>query len=112
MQVSNIKENRSKGDYGVAQGFRYIGDDYWDWWLWIEARDENLDKIDNVIYNLHSTFKNPVRIVNTRENKFRLETAGWGTFTIYIRVNFKDKTVLQLEHMLVLSYPLGEQNKG
>lgn len=111
MEVSQIKAHKSRGNYKIAQGYDYKGDDYWDWWVWVESSDVNLDKIDNVIYNLHYTFREPVRTIKTRENKFKLKTSGWGVFTIYARLNFKDNSVLELEHELELYYPSGEKNE-
>ena len=52
-----------------------------------------------------------MRTIKTRENKFKLETSGWGNFIIYVRINFKDETVLQLEHKLELYYPSGQKNE-
>lgn len=110
MEVSKREINRSKDNYKIEQGYKYMGDDYWEWWVWIEASDADLDKISNVVYNLHYTFRNPVRKVDTRETKFKLKTSGWGVFTIYVRLNFKDESVLDLEHELELYYPSGEKN--
>ncbi len=112
MEISKMIINKSKDDYRIEQAYKYRGDDYWDWWVWVEASDANLDKISNVIYNLHYTFKIPVRKIDTRENKFRLKTSGWGVFTIYIRLNFKDDSVLDLEHDLELYYPSDENNNS
>jgi transcription initiation factor IIF auxiliary subunit len=109
MKISSFKQNISGDKYKIAQGYNYIGNDYWKWWIWIEGNDKDLDKIKNVIYNLHYTFTNPVRIINTRENKFRLETSGWGTFTIYARLNFEDNSVIELQHELELYYDDGKK---
>lgn len=108
MLLQSFDQHVSRGKYEIAQDYSYIGDDFWNWSVWIEASETSLDKIENVIYNLHYTFKEPVRIINTRNNKFKLETSGWGTFTIYARINFKDKSVLELEHELELYYPEGD----
>lgn len=108
MQVLESKKHNTSGNYKVAQSAHYEGEDWWKWSLWIEASDRDLDMIHNVIYNLHFTFNNPVRIIKTRMNKFRLDSSGWGTFTIYVRINFKDETVLDLEHELELFYDDGE----
>jgi transcription initiation factor IIF auxiliary subunit len=56
----------------IEQGIKYQGDDYWNWWIWIEGSQEELDQIDHVTYILHPTFPNPVREVNNRSTKFRL----------------------------------------
>jgi transcription initiation factor IIF auxiliary subunit len=105
MQIQARKEHASRGKYKIVQSYKYTGDDHWDWSVWVESSDKELDKIAYVVYNLHFSFADPVRIVKTRENNFKLSTSGWGIFTIYARVNFKDATVLDLEHELELAYP-------
>lgn len=80
----NINKTLRK-NYRVEQSYKYLGDDYWDWSVWIESDDESeLSKISSVTYHLHNTFPNPVRSIKNRRSKFRLNTAGWGTFTIYL----------------------------
>ena len=111
MKIQSVKKHKSKDKYTIEQSYKYAGDDYWEWSVWIESTEKGLDKIENVIYNLHYTFPNPVQTIKTRENKFKLETSGWGVFIIYARINFKDKTVLELEHELELYYPDGEKNE-
>lgn len=32
-------------DFQIKQGFEYRGDDFWDWWIWIEGAEEALDQI-------------------------------------------------------------------
>lgn len=110
MNLKSVKTNNSANKYKVAQDSTYLGDDYWDWSIWIEATELNLNKIKNVVYNLHETFPRPIRIIDSRDNKFKLDTSGWGVFTIYIRINFKNETVLDLEHELELYYPDGKEN--
>jgi len=112
MELVAYKQHESNIDYSIAQDSKYTGDDYWVWSVWVDATDDALNKIDHVVYNLHYTFPNPVRIIATRNDKFRLETLGWGIFTIYARIHFKDETVLDLEHELELYYPDGEPTEN
>lgn len=104
MKVQSLKKHNSEDKYDIKQTYEYKGDDYWEWSVWIEASEPALDKIQNVIYNLHYTFPNPVRTIKTRHNKFRLDASGWGVFTIYALINFKDGTALELQHELELFY--------
>src|ERR1035441_1241077 len=71
------------------QNFDYKGDDWWEWWVWIEGPDSELDQVKRVVYTLHPTFPNPVRTISDRSTKFRLKSAGWGTFRIFARVFYK-----------------------
>lgn len=77
---------------------------YWYWSIWIDAEKESLDEISNVEYILHSTFRNRVRDISSRRNKFKLSSKGWGEFTVYIRIYFKNQNIkpLYLSHDLIL----------
>lgn len=97
-------------NFAIKQGFEYEGEEWWKWWIWIEAPMEKLNEIDHVVYTLHPTFASPVRRVKNRETKFKLESAGWGVFTIYARICLKDKTEIAIEHDLELQYPDGKKN--
>lgn len=92
----------------IRQKESYEGDEWWSWSIWVDGPDSELDEIDFVEYTLHPTFRNPVREVRNRTNKFMLSTAGWGGFDIYARVVRKDQKVLSLHHELVLHYPDGQ----
>ena len=89
----------------IEQDFKYQGEDYWDWWIWIEGPPEELDQIDRVIYILHPTFPSPVREVKDRSTKFRMKTAGWGEFQIRATVKHKSGRETPLTHNLTLEYP-------
>ena len=84
---------------------RYAGDGRWNWTVSIQAAKPVLDSIQCVEYTLHPSFPNPVRRVCSRgagAGAFPLPANGWGTFTIKIRVLFRDGKQQSLEHQLVL----------
>jgi transcription initiation factor IIF auxiliary subunit len=91
----------------ISQSFKYEGDDWWRWWIWLEGSETELDTVRHVVYTLHKTFPDPVRKVSERRSQFRLESRGWGTFRIYAKVVGKDGNEQKLEHDLVLEYPDG-----
>lgn len=64
---------------------------------------EMLDGVEGVEYVLHPTFPNPVRYISDRETKFALQSEGWGTFVIQIRIFSKDGEEHQARHMLTLN---------
>ena len=101
---------KNSNAYKISQDFKYEGDDWWSWWIWIESDEEMLNDIDFVIYTLHPTFYDPVRKISDRKSKFKLATDGWGTFTIHAKVVFKDKKEIPLKHELHLEYPDGTVN--
>ena len=103
MSVENNK-------YKIEQDFKFEGDDWWSWWVWIEGESADLDNISYVIFTLHSTFRNPVRKIDDRNSKFTLKTEGWGTFPIYAKLVLKDNKEIALTHELYLDYPDGSSN--
>jgi transcription initiation factor IIF auxiliary subunit len=93
--------------YRVDQGYEYIGDDRWNWWVRIDATDAELDRINHVVYTLHPTFSNPVRTVKSRSNRFELRSAGWGVFKLYVDIVENSGEHHKLTHLLQLAYPEG-----
>jgi hypothetical protein len=91
--------------YRIAQDFEYIGKDYWRWSAWIEAEDAELDQVEEVVWILHPSFRRPRRIATERSDKFRLKTAGWGTFLLRAEVVLQDRSRKPLKHYLRLEYP-------
>lgn len=94
----------------IRQWETYVGEDWWKWAVWLEGDVADLDAVQFVEWALHPTFRNPVRKVDDRLNKFRLETAGWGVFPIIARVQMKDGTQKALRHYLELHYLDGTKN--
>jgi transcription initiation factor IIF auxiliary subunit len=91
----------------IVQHASYQGDDWWDWSVELEADGPTLDRVKYVEYELHPTFPKPVRRSTNRSTNFRLATAGWGGFTIYAEVVFRDGSKEKLQHELELLYPDG-----
>jgi transcription initiation factor IIF auxiliary subunit len=94
----------------IAQSEKYVGDDWWNWSVWLEGSPAELDSVVDVEWRLHPTFPNPVRRVTNRKTNFRLDTGGWGVFPIHASVNLKGGGVEKLRHYLELHYPDGRQN--
>ena len=91
----------------IQQTQTYVGHDRWKWAVCLAGTPAELDQIDHVMYILHPTFHNPVRDVADRSSNFRLESSGWGTFTIRAKAIFKDGREEVLQHDLELHYPDG-----
>lgn len=91
----------------IKQDCDYKDDDWWDWSVWIEGSDKEMDNIKSVEYTLHSTFPSPVRKITDRASNFRLTTTGWGNFTLYAKVLHTDGSHTLLEHDVILYYPDG-----
>ncbi len=76
---------------------------HWKWSVWLEGPSYELDGIQSVTYQLHSTFNKPIREVSDRQSGFRLDSSGWGQFMIYITLLYRDGTKEQRQHWLRFS---------
>lgn len=80
----------------------YVGAGRWDWTIFVEADPDTLRQIECVEYALHPTFPDPVRRVCNKPNtKFAYSSNGWGTFSVKVKILYKDERVETLEHQLV-----------
>jgi transcription initiation factor IIF auxiliary subunit len=80
-----------------------VGEDSWNWEIFLKGQEDALAQIRCVEYTLHRTFPNPVRRVCTRGcglRGFPLAATGWGTFDVRISVSLKDGRELTLQHAL------------
>jgi hypothetical protein len=93
----------------IEQSDSYQGNDWWEWAVWVDDAPTKLDSIDHVVYRLHPSFRPPVQKVAERRTNFGLKTSGWGTFTIFADVHYKDGKIEILEHELKLYYPEAEK---
>ncbi len=95
--------------FKIAQGSMYEGwkgQDWWRWWVWIEGSEQDLNEVAYVEYTLHPTFPNPIKRVDDRSSKFRLDTSGWGEFLLRARLHMKGAAKdIQLSHSIELREP-------
>ncbi|WP_165401444.1 pYEATS domain-containing protein [Herbihabitans rhizosphaerae] len=70
--------------------------------VFLESDNENdLDRVNKVVYHLHPTFYEPDRTVVDRETNFELRTAGWGMFNLTAEVHLADRVEpLRLERYI------------
>jgi predicted acylesterase/phospholipase RssA len=94
--------DRQRTQLQIGQQYQYQGEKGWNWSVWLEASDEELDKVDSVVYTLHPKFPDPVRTVEDRKTNFRLRSRSWGTFRIHAEVLLKDGSRVRMKHELVL----------
>lgn len=66
------------------------GEGWWDWSVWIDGPPEELDRVEKVVYRLHPTFPDPVKVVQDRSTAYRLDSSGWGEFTIQADIHYRD----------------------
>jgi transcription initiation factor IIF auxiliary subunit len=91
----------------IQQDTTYLGRDRWKFSVWLEGSPEELDQVDHVMYILDRTFHEPVREVDNRATKFRLEAASWGAFEMHAKAILKGGGETVLHHDLKLLYPDG-----
>lgn len=89
----------------IRQETDYKGGNWWQWSIWLDGPRKELDAVDHVTYTLHPTFPTPVRRIAARRNGFRLDSAGWGEFEIYLDIAYKDGTTRKRTHYVKLEYP-------
>ena len=76
-------------NYSKSVGKR--GDnEYYQWRVFVDEPPEILDQIDEVEYLLHPTFPQPYQVRRNKDDKFALETSGWGEFQILVTIKYKD----------------------
>jgi hypothetical protein len=69
--------------------------------IYLDADDPAmLGQVSEVIYYLHETFKEPIRIVRDRKTSFEVKTIIWGEFNAAATVRFKDGHEVKLERYL------------
>jgi transcription initiation factor IIF auxiliary subunit len=83
----------------VEQTSEEISPDKWKWEIYFKGEEKDLDKIEFVEYTLHPTFINPVRKIYDRDTGFKLQTSGWGTFQVYLRIKLRGKSKEVLESL-------------
>src|SRR3954469_14987285 len=92
--------------FTLSNTARSIGDDRWDWTVFLQASAQNLSKVKCVVYTLHPTFPNPVRRVCDRgqgARAFALNSNGWGEFTIHAKVMLKDGGAQGIDYRVSLA---------
>ncbi len=93
-----------KINLSLQNQWHYKGDNWWEWEAFIDDEGSGeLSNVDHVEYVLHSTFPEPIRKVDDGKGRFRLKTAGWGTFPLRAFVYLKNGQKLKLEHNLKLN---------
>ncbi len=89
----------------LKNNWAYAGNEKWDWEVYLTSGDPSeLDNVKSVKYILHSTFKNPVRVITNRDDNFKLKMQGWGTFEIKAFAILESGDKIRLTHNLELQF--------
>jgi hypothetical protein len=86
--------------------------DFFRWLIFVDASDDELEKIDSVEYELHPSITNPYRPVADRSSKFALKFNSWGSFGVRMTIVFKDGTKKQDRYQLNENKPFPDDVEG
>jgi TIR domain/prokaryotic YEATS domain len=81
---------------------------YYKWKVFMDEPADKLALVKSVEYRLHSSFTNPIRMVENRDTRFALQSEGWGEFIINITIYLNDGTVEHSKYPLDLHKPRGD----
>jgi len=76
--------------------------EYYQWRVFVDEPIQVLAQIKEVEYLLHPTFPQPSQVRSNPEDRFALESAGWGEFQILITIKYKDGREERGKYQLVL----------
>ncbi|HEY6139439.1 MAG TPA: pYEATS domain-containing protein [Thermoanaerobaculia bacterium] len=96
MALEIKQESKYKG--GKSSG-------WWEWSVWVDGSPAELSKVRSVTYRLHETFPQPIRVKKNRKEKFRLDSWGWGEFTIFVNIDTGEGKPITKRHYLTLEVP-------
>jgi pYEATS domain-containing protein involved in immunity/TIR domain-containing protein len=100
MALKIKQESKYKG--GKSSG-------WWDWSVWVDGSAAELSKIKSVTYRLHETFPQPIQVKKNRKENFRLNSWGWGEFTITVNIDTGEGKPIIRRHYLTLEVPPNSQ---
>ncbi len=85
--------------------FSSSGKEHYHLGIWVEANSEDLDRIEQVTYTLHPSFKRQERVSTNRKNKFSITIWTWGMFDISVAIELKDGSTEQIDFFLSFQLP-------
>ncbi len=92
-------------DISTENTAKKTGENLWEWEVFLVGDKKTLDEVRYVEYTLHPTFRDPVKKIEYRgvrpDKGFYLKAKGWGTFTIGVKVVFRNGEIKNLKHPLV-----------
>jgi len=86
----------------VRNTYRYHGQGQYEWTVFLNESRSTLDRIGCVEYTLHPTYPNPVRRVCDSSGGFRLSSDGWGEFTLFVKIEWKNQRATRQQYRLDL----------
>lgn len=72
---------------------------------WLEGDPAELDRVRQVEYELHPSFRQRFRSATNRENKFAIMFWTWGLFNARMIIQLKDTSEIEIEYFLEYDLP-------
>jgi transcription initiation factor IIF auxiliary subunit len=82
-----IKDPKGRIKYKL---FSRKGREHYHIGIWLDGEETELDQVEKIEYELHQTFKNPLRSSSNRDNKFSITIWTWGQFNIRATIYYKN----------------------
>jgi len=109
-QVTPVVPNQIKEDIDDWSGWTFLplnpdGSEHFHLGVWVDGSTSELKTIHSVDYELHPSFRNPMRHSENLENKFGITFWTWGMFDIAVTVTLKNGTEQHLDYYLSYDLP-------
>ncbi|VAW57964.1 hypothetical protein MNBD_GAMMA11-1455 [hydrothermal vent metagenome] len=92
-----------RGKHGKIKFRKFRKGGYDHYYIRLYLKGDNLADVSHVEYELHPTFSNRIRTVNSPAEDFSLYIWTWGEFDVAVSVYMKDGEKIQLNHSLEYS---------
>lgn len=79
------------------------GKQYYRWRIFLDKPANAVHEIREVIYQLHHTFQNPVKVRHSAKDRFKLTRTGWGEFPIEILIKYRGGDEDKIKYKLDLT---------
>jgi hypothetical protein len=101
--VGLVSQPAAQEALSVDNVSKYLGNEQWEWTIFVKAPASVVKDVQAVEYRLHPTFSPSVVTVTepgSQEMPFGLRRTGWGVFEVAVKVTFRDGRTTRLTHML------------
>ena len=88
--IMTVEHKIARGNLHFRTIAKKVGKEWYEWKVEVDEPLDNLKKIKKVEWILHPSFPERFHMEKTPDNKFALESEGWGEFEIVANIFFKD----------------------
>ncbi|MDZ4801870.1 MAG: DNA/RNA non-specific endonuclease [Bryobacteraceae bacterium] len=92
-------------DLSLNQKAVQLAPEWWQWEVFLDGPDSDLDQVASVEYLLHPTFSEPRPRRTDRASRFAVRSEAWGEFMVYAEVQLRIGEPIHLRHWLRLQAP-------